>query len=106
MVNIHIKNASAENVPTKMPKTTDTWYPPIYIYISSHSDAIVELFSYRKGADFFMKCLFAEVHQFYLSTKRLTKITVAFKYYCIIEFVYLQTVIIYIYVMYVRLPQV
>lgn len=85
----------------------NNWYlVPPYIYISSHSDAIVELFSYRKGADFFMKCLFAEVHQFYLSTKRLTKITVAFKYYCIIEFVYLQTVIIYIYVMYVRLPQV
>ena len=69
---------------------------PLYIYISSHSDAIVELFSYRKGADFFMKCLFAEVHQFYLSTKRLTKITVAFKYYCNI----------FIYVMYVRLPKV
>lgn len=47
---------------------------------------MVELFSYKKGANFFMKYLFTEIHQFYLSSKMLLKYQnkVLFKY-CITD---------------------
>ena len=49
---------------------------------------IFELFSYEKVVNLFIKCLVTEVHQLYLSTKKLPKYqnTVLFKYYCFPEF--------------------
>ena len=45
---------------------------------------MVELFNYKKSADFFMKCLFTEVHQFYFPRK-CDQNAVLFKYYYITD---------------------
>ena len=48
---------------------------------------MTELFNFKKGANFFMKCLFTEVHQFYHSSEKLPKYqnTVLFEYYYITD---------------------
>ena len=53
---------------------------------------MAELLYCKISANFFMKCLFTEVHQFYLCSKKFPKYlnTVVFKYYCITEFVYVH----------------
>ena len=56
---------------------------------------MVKISNYKKRANFFMKYLFTEVHQFYLSSKKLTKYqnTVLFKCYCVVllKYVYQAT---------------
>lgn len=53
---------------------------------------MIELFNYKRSANLFMKCVFTEVHQFYLCSKKFPKYlnTIVLKYYCNTEFVYVH----------------
>ena len=53
---------------------------------------MIELFNYKRSANLFVKCIFTEVHQFYLCSEKFPKYlnTIVFKYYCNTEFVYVH----------------